>query len=246
MDSLINLAVSILKWDDFYFSGISDRYEYNQPPAIYTLEKRRGFRFVIQKHNFLKPVQAYDWFAVRSKYTKLDIQNGNTKWWKRHLLIKTVLDFLKKAMVIENESKGNGIARQYYNIIGKEFGTKLLLGEDNIRKAYGSVLKRCYYFVSGEGRAKPAPLRGIYSDSRLKNMGGISSYAELLEQIRTPLIIRNRWSLPPELREIYLPPFALQNIFTKAPASRSASTCTRAPPTSGSPALCSGRARRAS
>ena len=100
VETLINLAVTILKWDDFYFSEISTKYEYQQPPEIYTLEKKRDFRFVLKKQLFLNPVPAYNWYAIRSKYEKLDLINGRTKWWKRRLLVKTALDILKKAVVI--------------------------------------------------------------------------------------------------------------------------------------------------
>ncbi len=204
---LTNLAFSILKWDSIYFSDILNIFEFQQSPNLYSLGKNIGFKFHLKKHLFLNPVLAYPWFAIRSKYTENDLRLGKTKWWKRHLFVKSAYKFLKKAAKID------GSAKIYISLLVKEFDKILFIGEDRKLRAYGSLLRNCFYVDQPECNKKPRSLRAIYSRKKLEDSGIIGDYSTFLKSIFTPLIIRDRWALPPALRETYLPSFALKNIF---------------------------------
>ena len=206
---LINIAFLILKWDAIYFSDISDRLEFQQSPEIYSLEKNIGFRFVLKKQLFVNPIKAYPWFAIRSKYTKNDLRLGKTKWWKRHLFIKSAYSYLKKAAEI------NDSAKKYISLIVNQFDDSFLIGEDRKLRAYGPLLRSCFYVDWPECKKRPKSLKKIYSRKNLKDFGITDNYNSFLKESFVPLIFRSRWALPPQLRQSYLPPFALQKIFQK-------------------------------
>jgi|GEM_PF-2596221 len=206
-DSLIKLAFSILKMDAIYFSDITSQLEYQQPPEVYTLEKRLGFYFKLKKQLFLKPVQAYPWYAIRSKYKKNDLRTGKTKWWKRRKLIMSAYKYLKAAAEINQKAK------HYINLLEQEFDRSFMLSASSCPSAYNSVLATCFYTEPTKRERRRYSTFSLFSDKDSREKDMPSSYQELVNSIHTPAIIRDRWALPPSFRELYLPPFALQKIF---------------------------------
>jgi len=199
---LMKAALIELFWSEIIFNNINSKRELASNTKIYSIENRSGYRFVLKKHIFIQPGSAYEWFALRSKYSSADLKTGKTLWWQRHLLIVDAYRKLKEAF--NSADNKTGEVAICYAAVKRDYGYSFMVDENNPSSAYNNELIRVFYLpVNSSPNLKSRRFYG-YDARRLESMEiRVPPVHELISKILPPCKNSGSLALPPIVRQFY-------------------------------------------
>ncbi|NLF38468.1 hypothetical protein GX586_03425 [bacterium] len=215
VNNLVHWAKALLRWDTAFFGTVSNRQEVTPRIRVFTIEKDDNVRFILKEHVFAQPFQCYDWYAIRSRYTQADLQNGRTRWWRRHALVKRAYDLLMDAVDVQGHSGGE--AGVLLAVVERDLGQSMLVRTTAPSDAYASFLRSCFYVSATPGSAGTSRQAYLGRAQSLVSRGiAVPSLAEVFNDIPLPGPIHDLWSLPPEVRLFYASPVIMQQLLPQS------------------------------
>jgi len=171
------------------------RQEYRRPAQVYVLDHDARTTFAARRLAFLTPAEAYDWYAIRSRYTAADLLNGATRWWQRRAMLERGLDALAEAERSLGYSTNATYARAVYEALYQPQMSALQLDvKMNVVAAYVTELYKCF----GRSRTTSARTPRRLFEHRIED--------QQHEVDTLPAMITCEQALPEEVRAYFVPP----------------------------------------
>ena len=209
--ALMKAALIELYWNEILFNNINNKRELDSGTKIFSIEKKSGFRLQLKKHTFLQPGSAYEWYAIRSKYTSADLKTGKTLWWKKHLLITDAYKKLETAYNL-SENKTGDVAI-CFAAVKRDFGSSFMVDENIPSSAYNNELQRVFY-LPGDSRPNSRSRRNYAAEARRLGKLGIKvpSVNKLISKMLHPCKNSGSFALPPLVRQFYFSENVTENL----------------------------------
>lgn len=137
-ENLIRWAKCDIAWDSVVVRS-GDKYDLS-PETQFVLCIKDGYTFRLIEPACFLPEDAREWCAIRSRYSRSDILNGRTHWWRSAQVRAAAMTRLATAaqlMKIEIDMNG---AQALIN------GSSL-----SVRDAYADILEKCFYDAQKTG-----------------------------------------------------------------------------------------------
>ena len=185
-----------------FYKNINGNLELFGNRKVFTIERKSGFRLLLKKHIFIQPPDAYEFFALRSKYTAGDLKNGKTLYWKKHLLCAEAHKIIKDAFSVE-ESKTGEVA-VCYAAVRRDLARRYMLEENDPATVYSYSLIRDY-FLPIKSRPKLRSQKYYSSPANtLKNYNiNVPSVDQLITGFEIPPNSCGASAYPPSLRKYF-------------------------------------------
>jgi predicted Zn-dependent protease len=194
-DALARQAAILVRSYMAVFPEGMARQEYRRPAQVYVLDHDARTTFAARRLAFLTPAEAYDWYAIRSRYTAADLLNGNTRWWQRRCAIERGLAWLNDAgrcmgSTTNETYAGEVLGRLYQPLLGE------LQLNDTMKPsaAYVTELFTCF----NRTRERAARAR--------RHMTLRAQTGQQFELETLPALVTCEQALPTEARPWFAPP----------------------------------------
>jgi hypothetical protein len=208
-DALARQAAVLARCHTALFREPMSRMEYRRPAQVYVLNHDARTSFAARRLAFLTPAEAYDWYAIRSRYAAADLLNGTTRWWRRRSVLERGLDWLNEAgRLLGNPTNetyaGEVLGRVYQPLMGQY----QLYENMSPAAAYVTELHDCF------GRTRERAVRA----RRPMALRAQTGQQFVIEQL--PALITSDATLPEEARLWFVPPQTLFSVLWRSDAVR--------------------------